>query len=59
MIGLGTFDSEEKAQTAIDRCQYYRTRTNLLVLTHIDVLEEVLARSASVPNPEPLPDSTH
>ena len=50
---LGTFDSE-KAQTAIDRAQYFRVRANLLVLTHIDVLEEVLA-TGSVPNPESLP----
>jgi hypothetical protein len=39
---LGTFDSEEKAQTAIDRCQFCRVRggSRGLVLTHVDVIEE-------------------
>ncbi|MGD1214959.1 MAG: hypothetical protein ABR861_08225 [Terriglobales bacterium] len=36
---LGTFDSEEKAQTALDRTQYFRARTNLLLVSVIDVIE--------------------
>jgi hypothetical protein len=38
---LGTFDSE-KAQTAIDRCQFCRVRggSRGWVLTHVDVIEE-------------------
>jgi hypothetical protein len=41
---VGAFDTEEKAQTALDRAQFYRVRTNLLLVSGIDVLEEVSAR---------------
>jgi hypothetical protein len=36
---LGTFDSEELAQTALDRAQFYRARNNLLLVSVVDVLE--------------------
>jgi hypothetical protein len=36
---LGTFDSEELAQTAIDHAQFYRARNNLLLVSVVDVLE--------------------
>jgi hypothetical protein len=37
---LGMFDSKEKAQAVLDRAQCYRTHTNRLVLSVIDVLEQ-------------------
>jgi len=38
---VGAFDTEEQAQTALDRAQFYRARTNLLAVSVVDVLEEV------------------
>jgi hypothetical protein len=43
---VGTFDSEEKAQTAIDRCACFRVRVNSLRVSYVACIE-------------PLPDSTH
>ena len=36
---LGEFDSEEKAQTALDRAQYFRVRVNTVRVDCIYVLE--------------------
>ena len=40
---LGEFDSEEKAQTAIDRCACFRVRVNSLRVSYVSVLESLPA----------------
>ena len=60
---LGTFDSEELAQTALDRVQYFRARNNLLLVSVVDVLElpessshfHCMVRSFPKPNVTTLP----
>jgi hypothetical protein len=53
---LGTFDSEELAQTALDRAQYFRVRINSLQVSCIYVLEETDRLSPKL-SPNGLTDS--